>query len=440
MKSLILLILSACTMAAQVILPTSTTIQGQVLVTSSGNVTGAGDTNAWQIEVTTTASPQDFSVSLTSPNTLSVDWGDGGAQDNYTSSGTKTHSYATSGVYTQRFSGSAAQISFNAGTPHLVTRILSPVVNVSGLSSFSSTFRSCTNLIGSIPTNLFDACAGVTTFASCFYDCMRLTNVIPATLFWSNQIATSFAFTFRGCSNLIGSLTADFFRYNTNADSFGSSFYFCFGLTGSLPVDFFRYNIRATDFSLVFFECQNLTGAIPTDSFRYNTNATTFQMTFYGTRKMSGSLPTDLFRYNWRNTSFYSTFTHSFGVSGAIPVDFFRYNTNVVICQNTFYETQVTSIPTGLFDYVTLCTNFQGTFHDCTNLTSIPPLLFDKTTNVFTYADCFLAAGAFLSGHTPTNSAGLKLWQLTLPTPVGTDCFDGQTGLSDYASVPAGWK
>jgi hypothetical protein len=41
--------------------------------------------------------------------------------------------------------------------------------------------------------------------------------------------------------------------------------------------------------------------------------------------------------------------------------------------------------------------------------------------------------------HLPSGGAAPTLWLLS-PTPTGTGCFNGCTNLSNYASIPAGWK
>jgi len=87
------------------------------------------------------------------------------------------------------------------------------------------------------------------------------------------------------CTNLTGSIPTDLFRYNTLVSGGGFSYTFsnCTNLTGSIPTDLFRYNTLVSGGGLdaTFRSCPSLTGSIPTDLFRYNTQCTSFNSTFY---------------------------------------------------------------------------------------------------------------------------------------------------------------
>ena len=382
--------------------------------------------NAWLIEVTTTTTPQDFKVGFTAPNPLNVIWGDG-TSSVFTSEGIQTHSYATPGKYVVRLSGSVALINFyTSATPTLVSKILSPVRGIKGITSFNSTFRECTGLTGTIPAGCFDTCTGVT--------------------------ASAFAATFYGCTGLTGAIPTDLFRYNTLASvgAFYYTFYGCTGFTGAIPTDLFRYNtlVTTTGFNFTFMNCTGLTGAIPTDLFRYNTVVTTlaFNATFQGCTGLTGAIPTDLFRYNiWVTTSaFNATFSGCTGLTGAIPEDLFRYNT--LASTKAFYGTfngctKLTTIPDNLFRYNAAASTqaFEYTFINCTGLTcAIPVQFFNGNPSATSYKSCFYGC-ASITGNSPANSAGLYLWELPGP-PTGTGCFNSCTLLGDYASIPTGWK
>lgn len=92
----------------------------------------------------------------------------------------------------------------------------------------------------------------------------------------------------------------------------------------------------------------------------------------------------------------------------------------------------LTSVPnkaiTGA-DTVTDCTNM---FED-TVLTSIPDILFDNMPLVADYTRCFCNIGGGLIGNAP------ELWNL-IPAPIGLACFWNDTNLTNYSSIPAGWK
>lgn len=285
--------------------------------------------NNFQIEVTTTTSPQDFICRFVDPGTLHVDWGDG-SSDDFNATVNTTHSYATAGVYTIRMSGHVHLIDFfiypdpGLGTPKLISAIKTPIRGITGLVSAYEMFKHCEN-ISSIPAGLFDECPGITTFYDTFLACKKIT-AIPPGLFNAQTNVTTFYATFDNCDAL-----------------------------KEIPPGLFDKHPNVTNFAWTFAKCYALT-----------------------------------------------------------------------------------SIPPGLFDKHTKVTTFSHVFFRCYALRSIPPLLFDKNTLVTTYANAFEDCSQ-LTGETPANSAGQKLWEL-VPVPTGTTCFTNCTKLSDYAAVPATWK
>ena len=311
---------------------------------------------SFQIEVTTTNSPQDFICRFVNPGTLHVDWGDGSSND-YNATINVTHTYATAGVYTISMSGYVNLIDFfiypdpGLGTPKLISAILTPIQGITGLNSAVEMFKHCEN-IPSIPAGIFDQCPGITTFYDTFLACRKITSIPP-----------------------------DLFKYQTNVTNFYATFDNC-DLVTQIPPGLFDNHPNNLNFAWLFAKCYNLQ-----------------------------SIPAGLFDDHTKNRTFSYTFFRCYDIP---------------------------SIPANLFDHNTQVTTFSYCFYECTNLTSIPPLLFDHNTQVTTYANCFYNC-TNLTGPSPTNSAGLKLWELS-PTPVGTECFHNCTNLSDYASIPAGWK
>ena len=81
-----------------------------------------------------------------------VDWGDG-TSDTYTTNGTKTHTYATGGIYTVRISGTLTQ--FGSGTTPLPRPELTKCLSFGdlGLVSLDGAFRNCSNLT-EVPTQI----------------------------------------------------------------------------------------------------------------------------------------------------------------------------------------------------------------------------------------------------------------------------------------------
>ncbi|ROL61761.1 hypothetical protein D9V86_04135 [Bacteroidetes/Chlorobi group bacterium ChocPot_Mid] len=287
------------------------------------------DTNNFQIEVTTTSSPQDFIVRFVNPGTLHVDWGDGKTND-YNTTVNATHSYTMAGVYTVKMSGYVNHIDFfispdpGLGTPRLISAIKSPIRGITGLNSATEMFKHCEN-IPSIPAGLFDQCPEINSFYDTFLACKRIKSIPPG-----------------------------LFNAQTNVVNFYATFDNCDSLT-SIPPGLFDKHINNTNFAWTFAKCYSLT-----------------------------------------------------------------------------------NVPDGLFDANTKVTTFSYVFFRCYSLTTIPPHLFDKNTKVTDFSRAFEDC-RMLSGESPTNLEGKKLWELS-PTPNGTKCFSNCTNLSDYSTIPTGWK
>jgi hypothetical protein len=144
------------------------------------------------------------------------------------------------------------------------------------------------------------------------------------------------------------------------------------------------------------------------------------------------------------------TFRAAFSNTGinSIPPNLFKYATNTTNRFN-FFSTfsgcpNLTSIPEGLFKNCTNMSNCYYTFNSCTNLRSIPSDLFRYNPNIVTFGYCFLGCTK-LTGTTPTDADGGKLWQRAgktgYPSSInGELCFKNCTGLSDYSAIPSNWK
>jgi hypothetical protein len=337
----------------------------------------------FQIEVTTTTSPQNFICRFVNPGTLHVDWGNGSAND-YNATINVTNTYATAGVYTVRMSGTVGLIDFfiypdpGLGTPKLITAIKTPVRGITGLNSAYEMFKHCEN-ITTIPAGLFDNCPGITRFYDTFLACRKITS-IPLGLFDAQKNVNNFYATFDNC-DLITSVPVGLFNKHTNNMNFAWTFAKCYALS-DVPESVFNTHRKNLTFDHVFFRC-------------------------YALSSLSSSMFT--------NNPLVTTFANAFSECRALS-----------------------SIPPGLFNGNPAVTTFANAFYGCTNLTSFPSDLFAKNTNVTSYASTFQGCMR-LTGASPTNSAGQKLWELT-PPPTGTACFRNCTNLTDYATIPAEWK
>ena len=186
----------------------------------------------------------------------------------------------------------------------------------------------------------------------------------------------------------------------------------------------------------MFKEGHNIT-SFPQGLFDNCPGITSFYDAFLECIKVT-SFPSNLFAFQTNVTSFYAVFDQCEKLTN-IQANVFSGHTNVTLASWAFAKCyKLASIPSGIYDNFRLNTSFEYVHYHNFALTSLPALLFDKTTNVTSYVNAFHGC-TNLTGATPTNSAGLKLWELS-PVPTGTACFSECTGLSDYADIPAGWK
>ena len=247
----------------------------------------------FQIEVTTTNSPQDFICRFVNPGTLHVDWGDGSAND-HNATTNASHTYAKAGVYTIRMSGTVNGIDFfiinprggNFGTPKLITAIKTPIRGIAGLNSAFEMFKGCEN-IPSIPEGLFDQCPEITTFYDTFI-ALRKVKSIPPGLFDKQTNVTSFFATFFKCEQL-KEIPPGLFDKHPNNRSFAWTFGMCYSLK-SVPAGLFDHHTKVTKFDHVFFKCTALR-SIPPLLFDKNTNVTDYSKAFEDCRELTGEGP-----------------------------------------------------------------------------------------------------------------------------------------------------
>ena len=297
----------------------------------------------FKFTITTTSTPQDFTLPLINGGTynFTVNWGDGTANSTITAYNVgNIHSYAIPGTYTISMWGTCTQFAFNnAGDKLLINKLLDfidmgfTVLNFYGCSNLTTIASSMKKL------------KSLTTAVNMFYGCTSLT-LIPSGIFEGCIAITTFVYTFRSCTSLT-SIPADLFRYNTVVTNFQGTFRNCAGLT-SIPTDLFRYNTIATTFSYIFLDCISLT-SIPTDLFRYNTVVTNFQGIFQGCTSLT-SIPTDLFRYNTIVTNFSYTFygcakaQYNINIFYAVGEEGTRFSNKTVNFDSCFYRTSFSGI------------------------------------------------------------------------------------------------
>ena len=91
-------------------------------------------------------------------------------------------------------------------------------------------------------------------------------------------------------------------------------------------------------------------------------------------------------------------------------------------------------------------TNFSQCFSGCTSLTSIPETLFASNTKVNDFSNCFSYCSG-LTGNVPVDNDATPIYNRSGSGKKGyaivknyADCFYNCTGLTDYSSIPSGWK
>ena len=97
-----------------------------------------------------------------------------------------------------------------------------------------------------------------------------------------------------------------------------------------------------------------------------------------------------------------------------------------------FAGTNITTIPSGLFDHLVNCRGFNSVFQNCQNLRSVPSDLFSEIVDIgscrFTFYNC-----SSIVSSVP------NLWD-DFPDADHVYCYRGCTGALNYDAIPAGWK
>jgi len=220
-------------------------------------------------------------------------------------------------------------------------------------------------------------------------------------------------------------------------------FYGCSNLN-SLPNEKGRLP-NLTVASDMFRGCSSLV-SIPSGIFDGSVNIILFNNTF----ESSGitSIPTDIFKYNTAAIGFNGIFVYCSGIT-SIPTDLFRYNTLVTDFAYVFLHCSgITSIPTDLFRYNTLVTTFDRTFQGCSKAQCNINIFYatgeegtrflNKTIN---FTNCFTRSSfSGIQGIAP------DLWNCNFGTgsATKTNCYSGDgnslTSLSNYNDIPSDWK
>ena len=139
---------------------------------------------------TTLATGTTVTVPLAGTVDVVIDWGDGNSEA-FTTSGNKTHTYASEGEYTVRVSGSLTGFGSTAFRPNL-TKCLS--FGNLGLTSLGNAFRGCANLT-EVPTFVPSS---VTGMSSMFFGASSFNQDIGS---WDVSSVTGMGAMFRNASS-----------------------------------------------------------------------------------------------------------------------------------------------------------------------------------------------------------------------------------------------
>ena len=137
--------------------------------------------------------------------------------------------------------------------------------------------------------------------------------------------------------------------------------------------------------------------------------------------------------FDWNNEVI-ATFTTTCGI--------FKNNPGLTDIEEAFANSKLQTIPADEFSNNKELVNVSKVFLNSTELTNMPNFLENKKITNFSQA---FDGCSKLTGSTPTDENGYKLWQRAgkqgYPAKInGEHCFRGCTQLDDYNEIPDNWK
>ena len=348
-----------------------------------------------------------------------VNWGDGTTPSLVTSynDANRIHTYASDGTYIVKIYGVMEGWSFNDGGDKLkITKVIN---------------------FGSSPT--FD---GFKYLAGGFFGCTNLTQAgtgpIPAS--GTGILSDGFKNTFR--TTAVASIPNGLLDNHPLAEEMNYVFYQ--SAITSIPAGLFDKNTAVTDMSGIFRDC-SIT-SIPEGLFDYNTLNTKFTECFRNSNVTS--IPSGLFDYNTAVTTFLRCFNDCVYLT-AVPSGLFDNNilvTRIDECFDGCFALETT--PSELFRLLVNCTDFSNTFNGCIKHQQNIDLFYragEEATRFLNQSPDFTSCFE-RDSFTGTQGTAPDLWNCSFGTgtPTTTSCWAGAgnsaASLTNYASIPAGWK
>jgi hypothetical protein len=402
---------------------------------------------------------------------LEIDWGDGsvtnfsGGPDSSVS-----HAYSAVGQYTVAMDAESFP-PFARLFGSALASVITPIPEIATESEdILEAFAGCSQL-SDVPANLFKNNMDK-NFKSAFAECEGLT-AVPESFQWpgtsiegmfensgfaalwagmfNGSAVTDFTRAFRGCWDIVATSDSPMPRI------FGATISTGIGLGASPPLVL----------SEMFDGCSGIT-AVPQALIQYrnvlNTrymfarcNIATVPGSFYSNVKQTEYIGTWAFNpITSVNSAFYSSFTAAAQNTSILTVgEEFEGCTGITSLSGPFYNikkakgfyntfkgcTGLKSVTYAL-SYTSGCESIEGVFDGCAAITATAAnLLYGLTGSGFSDLRNFrraLRGCAKITGTTPKGPNGAEFWDID--GAEGEGCYEGCTTLSNYTSIPAGWK
>ena len=330
---------------------------------------------------------------------ITVDWGDGTAEQTFTTS-FPTHTYATAGIYEIKVWGTCPKWGYASASSVTTTRnsdyytytqYLSKVKQFGELGAQQYGFAQCKNLTEVSGDNLVTnrTFEKTTSMAYMFSGCGKLIS-LDVSKFDTSKVTNMFNM-FSYCKGLT---SLDLSKFDTSkVTNMFNMFSYCKGLT-SLDVSGFDTS-NVTYMGSMFSNCSSLTSL---DLSNFNTSNVTEMSGMFSNCSSLTSL--DLSNFNTSNvTKMRSVFS---GCSQLTSLNISKFNTSKVTNMSyMFYNcSALTSLDVSKFDTSNV-TNMECMFYKCSNLVSLDVSNFD-TSNV-TRMDSLFAGCASLTSLDVSN-------------------------------------